>query len=220
LRHELNFYTRGNKPLTLAGIYRILDNPFYYGMFQYPKETGPWYRGKHKPIIDQELFEKSQAQLKRDQIVRTNKEFSFTKLFTCGLCGSGISAEEKYKVLKDGTPMRYIYYGCSRGRDRNCKNLYIREEELIDELIRIFGKLDVNELGIRHKFEEEVKRLNRFQSGVLGAKTRQAPEELEVDIRNYAKYLLREGTVTEKRELLGNLRSKLVYKDKKITLTA
>ncbi len=218
LRHELNFYTRGNKPLTLAGIYRILDNPFYYGMFQYPKDTGSWYVGKHKPIIDQELFEKAKAQLKRDQIVRETKEFSFTKIFTCGLCGSGISAEEKYKVLKDGTPMRYIYYGCSRGRDRNCKNLYIREEELIDELIRIFDQLDINELGIRHKFEDEVKRLNRFQAGVLGAKTRQSPEEVEIDIRNYAKYLLKEGSVIEKRELLGNLRSKLVYRNKEIKL--
>jgi DNA invertase Pin-like site-specific DNA recombinase len=218
LRFDLNFYTRGNKPLTLAGVYRILDNPFYYGMFQYPKNTGNWYTGKHEPIITQELFEKTKAQLKRDQIVRTNKEFSFTKLFTCGLCSSGISAEEKYKVLKDGTPMRYIYYGCSRARDRNCKNIYIREEELIDELIRIFDEVDINELGIRHKFEEEVKRLNRFQSGVLGAVARRNPEELEVDIRNYAKYLLREGTVTEKRELLGNLRSRLVYKNKSITL--
>lgn len=218
LRYELNFYTRGNKPLTLAGVYRILDNPFYYGMFQYPKETGPWYHGKHKPIITKELYEKAKTQLKRDQIVRETKEFSFTKLFTCGLCGSGISAEEKYKVLKDGTPAKYIYYGCSRARDRNCKNLYIREEELIDELIRIFDEIDINELGIRHKFEEEVKRLNRFQSGVLGAVARRNPEELEVDIRNYAKYLLREGTVTEKRELLGNLRSKLIYKMKRVIL--
>jgi hypothetical protein len=120
-------------------------------------------------------------------------------LFTCGLCGSGISAEEKYKVLKDGTPMRYIYYGCSRGRDRNCKNLYIREEELIDELIRIFDGLDINELGIRHKFEEEVRRLNRFQSGVLGTKARQTSGELEIDIRNYAKYLVKEGSIIEKR---------------------
>ncbi|KKS33501.1 MAG: recombinase [Parcubacteria group bacterium GW2011_GWC2_42_13] len=30
LKFELNFHTRGNKPLTLPGIYRILDNLFYY----------------------------------------------------------------------------------------------------------------------------------------------------------------------------------------------
>ena len=75
--------------------------------------------------------------LKRDKIVRENKEFAFTKLFTCGYCGSGISAEEKYKQLKDGTHARYIYYSCSRARDRHCKNKYIREEELITELLKI-----------------------------------------------------------------------------------
>ena len=55
LKFELNFYTRGNKPLTLSGIYRILDNPFYYGMFEYPKASGNWYQGKHYPLITQEL---------------------------------------------------------------------------------------------------------------------------------------------------------------------
>jgi hypothetical protein len=41
-----------------------------------------------------------------------------------------------------------------------------------------------------------------------------------MDIRNYAKYILKEGSVSEKRELLGNLRSRIVYKDKMLTLLA
>ena len=43
-------------------------------------------------------------------------------------------------------------------------------------------------------------------------------DEDDVNTREYAKYLLREGSTTEKRELLANLRSRLMYKDKKITL--
>ena len=42
LKHDLNFKTRGNKSLTLSGLYRILDNPFYYGTFEHPKESGNW----------------------------------------------------------------------------------------------------------------------------------------------------------------------------------
>lgn len=217
LRHELNFYTRGNKPLTLSGIYRILDNHFYYGPFEYPRESGNWYQGKHEPIITKELFDKAQTQLKRDQIVRENKEFAFTKLFTCGYCGSGISAEEKYKQLKDGTHARYVYYSCSRARDRNCKNKYIREEELITELLKILDKVNINELGMRQKLEDEIARFNIFQRSVLGAKDK-IKNNTETDIRNYAKYLLKEGSVSEKRELLGNLRSRIIYKDKKLTL--
>ncbi|MCU0660196.1 MAG: hypothetical protein MUD00_01105 [Candidatus Pacebacteria bacterium] len=43
-------------------------------------------------------------------------------------------------------------------------------------------------------------------------------KEKEVDIRMYAKYLLKEGTIHEKRELLENLRNKLLVTEKKITL--
>lgn len=218
MKFELNFHTRGNKPLTLSGIYRILDNPFYYGPFEYPRNSGNWYQGKHQPLITQELFEKAQAQLKRDQIVRENKEFAFTKLFTCGYCQSGISAEEKWKPLKDGTSAHYIYYGCSRARDRNCKNKYIREEELIDELLKIIDKVNINELGMRQKLEDEIRRFNKLQKIVNGKSGNELVEENEVNIRQYAKYLLKEGSVSDKRELLANLRSRLNYKDKKITL--
>jgi DNA invertase Pin-like site-specific DNA recombinase len=217
LRFEANFYTRGNKPLTLAGVYRILESPFYYGMFEYPKDSGNWYQGKHESLITKELFEQAQTQLKRDNIQRENKEFSFTKLFTCGYCSSGISAEEKWKQLKDGTHAKYIYYSCSRARDRNCKNKYIREEDLITEMLKILDKVNINELGMRQKLEDEIARFNIFQRSVLGS-TDKVSNRQDTDIRNYAKYILKEGAVTEKRELLANLRSRIVYKDKKLTL--
>ena len=163
------------------------------------------------------MFEKAKAQLKRDQIVRETKEFSFTKLFTCGYCGSGISAEEKWKELKGGGSNRYIYYSCSRARDRNCKNQYIREEDLITELLKILDKVNINELGMRQKLEDEIARFNIFQRSVLGT-TDKAEARKDTDIRNYAKYILKEGSTTEKRELLANLRSRIIYKDKALTL--
>lgn len=217
LRFEANFYTRGNKPLTLAGVYRIIENHFYYGMFEYPRGSGNWYKGKHEPLITKELFDQAQAQLKRDNIQRENKEFAFTKLFTCGYCGSGISAEEKWKQLKDGTHAKYIYYSCARSKDRNCKNKYIREEDLIKEMLKILDKVNINELGMRQKLEDEISRFNIFQRSVLGA-TDKIKNNTETDIRNYAKYILKEGQVTEKRELLANLRSRIIYKDKVLTL--
>ncbi len=217
LKHELNFYTRGNKSLTMSGIYRILDNQFYHGVFEHPKKSGNWYQGKHEPLISQELFEKTQKQLKRDNIQRENREFAFTKLFTCGYCGSGISAEEKWKQLVDGTHSKHIYYSCSRSRDRNCKNKYITEQDLITELLKILDKVDINELGMRQKLEDEIARFNIFQRSVLGS-TDKIKNNKETDIRNYAKYILKEGSVIEKRELLGNLKSKILYKDKILTL--
>ncbi len=217
LKFDLNFHTRGNKPMTLSSVYRTLDNPFYYGIFERPIGSGNWYTGKHTPLITKELFDEAQTQLTRDKIVRETKEFAFTKLFTCGYCGSGISAEEKWKQLKGGGANRYIYYSCSRARDRNCKNKYIREEDLITELLKILDKVNINELGMRQRLEEEIARFNIFQRSVLGA-TSKIKNNQETDIRNYAKYILKEGSVSEKRELLGNLRSRIVYKDKTLTL--
>lgn len=219
LKFDLNFYTRGNKPLTLSGVYRIFNMPIYYGPFEYPRGSDNWYQGSHEPIITKELFEKAQDRLKRDKVVRENREFAFTKLFTCGLCESGITAQEKYKELKDGTTAKYIYYSCSKSKDRNCKNKYIREEELIDELFKIIDEVNINELGMRMKLEEEIKRFNRLQRLATRGTPKMKIDESDIATREYTKYVLKEGSITEKRELLGHLRSRLVLKDKKITLT-
>ena len=65
LKFDLNFKTAtGNKNLTLGNIYVLLQNHFYYGIFEYPKNSGRWYNGKHKPIITKELFDQVQTQLK------------------------------------------------------------------------------------------------------------------------------------------------------------
>ncbi len=219
LLHELNFKTRGNKTLSLSGVHRVLNNTFYYGRFEFPKGSGKWYEGKHKPIITQTLFEKARDQLQRDNIVIQNKEFAFTKLMTCGLCESGVCAQEKFKKLKDGTHAKYIYYGCTRGKDRHCKNRYIREEELIAQLVKIVDKMDINALGIKINLANELKRFSKFQRIVFGSSSDLAPyQQEEVNVRTYAKYLLREGSITEKRHLLGNLKSKLVYTDKVVRM--
>ncbi len=208
LRFDLNFHTTGNKPLTCGNVYRTLTNHFYYGTFEYPKNSGNWYQGKHEPLITKELFDAVQAQLKRDSIVRQSHEFAFTKLVTCGLCGSMFSAEEKYKQLKDGTMRKYIYYGCGRARNLHCKNTYLREEELIDQMIKALDQIDLNGIGIQHKFEEELKRFNKFQRAVLGMSSASKTHD-EVDLKTYAKYTLKEGTDQEKRELMGCFKSKL-----------
>jgi len=217
LKFELNFKTVGNHNLALGNIYRVITNPFYYGVFEYPRKSGNWYQGKHEPIVSKELFEKANEQLKRDGIVRQSREFAFTKLMICGLCESSISAEEKYKQLKDGTVAKYIYYGCGRSKDRHCKNTYMREEELTEQLIKMLDKVDLNATGVQMKFEEELRRFNKFQRGILGSlKAKQAHEN--INLKTYAKYILREGTNEEKRELMGCLKSRIKMTNKVLVI--
>lgn len=135
----------------------------------------------------------------------------------CGLCGSGITADEKFKKQQNGNVHRYVYYGCTRVRDKDCKCGYINEVDLIKQFEQLIDKVDIDEIGIREKIINEVERVKKFQQGVLGIKKNIVVKD--IDIRNYAKYILREGADVEKRELLGCLKSKIQLKQKAISLS-
>lgn len=217
LTFDLNFRTAaGHKHLSLGNIYKILDNHFYYGVFEYPKKSGNWYTGKHEPLITKELFGLVQAQIKSQVIRSESKEFAFTKMMTCGLCGSGVTADEKFKKQQNGNVHRYVYYGCTKARDKDCKCGHLNEVELIKQFEQLIDKIDIDEIGIREKIKYEVERIKKFQQGVLGVKEKVIVKD--IDIRNYAKYILREGQDLEKRELLGCLKSKILLKNKVISL--
>lgn len=219
LKFELNLKTRnGNKGLTLGNIYLILQNPFYYGVFEYPTKSGNFYTGKHQPIITKELFDQVQSQVK-SQVLRVQepKEFAFTKMMSCGLCDSGICADEKFKKIKDGTMNRHVYYSCTKSKDKYCKCGYINEEDLIKQFEKLLDCIDINEIGMRDRIKEEVSRIKKFQQSVLGLK--QEIQVNAVDVRNYAKFILKDGSVGEKRELLSCFKSKLTLKEKIISLS-
>jgi len=219
IKIETDLKTRNDKNVSLSMVYKILGEPFYYGEFEYPVGSDKWYKGAYDPIISKTLFQKTRTQLDRDNIQRHEcKEFAFTKLMKCGLCGSGICAEEKFKKLKDGSVKRYVYYGCTRAKNINCKCGYLREEKLIEQLSKILDKIDLDELGIQNQFKEEFERYSRFNKIILGIDDSKLKKQKEVNLRNYAKYLLKDGSLLEKRSLLSCLKSRLVMKNKKVKL--
>lgn len=219
LKDDINFKTKSGKPLTLSNIYIILKNTFYYGEFEYPKNSGQWYKGRHEPIISKDLYLQVQDKITTDSVIHAqDKEFAFTRMITCGLCGSGITADEKFKKLKDGTTARYVYYGCTKFRDKDCPCGYTREEDLIEQLANILDTVSLNEIGMKEKIKAEIESHTEFQESVLGKVVKEKIKVKEVDIRNFAKHILRKRPIYEKRELLSNLRSKLVLKDKQINL--
>lgn len=217
LKNEMKFKTRNNKPFSLSNIYITLRNTFYYGTFEYPKGGGQWYTGKHTPIITKELFDRVQEQMLDYKLQGEPKEFAFTKLMTCGLCGSGITVCEKYKKQSNGDVHRYVYYGCTKFNDHDCKCGYIREEDLIEQLAGLMDMISLNEINLKEKIKNEIQRHKKFQSGLLGIKEKAVKVE-EIDIRNYAKYILREGTIEEKRELLSCIKSRFVASNKVVRI--
>ena len=220
LHEDVRFKSRYGKSITLSNIYLILKNPFYYGEFEYPRGSGQWYKGKHDPIITKDLYLQVQNQMTSDNIVRgQDKEFAFTKMLTCGLCGSGITACEKFKKQQNGNTHRYVYYGCTRFKDKLCPYKYIREEDLIEQMADILDTISLDEIGMKDKIRAEIESHNEFQESVLGKVVKEKVKIKDVDIRNYAKHILRKRPIYEKRELLKHLRSKMMLKDRKLTLT-
>ena len=219
LKNEIKFKTRNGKAFSISNIYITLRNTFYYGSFEYPKGGGQWYQGKHTPIITKELFDKVQENMASYSASGEHKEFAFTKLITCGLCGSGITADEKFKKQDNGNVHRYVYYGCSRFHDKHCKSGYMREEALIEQLTGLMDKIDLDEIGMKERIKSEVERHKKFNSDILGVKEKNI-KVADIDIRNYAKYLLREGALWEKRELLSCLRSKVVMNNKEVRIVS
>ncbi len=217
LKFDLNFRTAaGKKHLSLGNIYKVLDNTFYYGVFEYPRKSGNWYTGKHEPIVTKELFDLVQAQIKSNVLRVENKEFAFTKMMLCGLCGSGISADEKFKKLKNGGMARYVYYGCTKARGVDCKCGYAEEKEVLKQFNELIEKINLNEIAVKEKIKADLEQFSKMQKFFLGTKEKVALPD--IDIKGYAKYVLREGSNEKKRELLGCLKSKICLANKKISL--
>lgn len=216
-----DFCTRTNGKMYLSRIYIMLRDPFYYGRFEYPLGSGQWYDGKHDPIISHDLFETVQRQLEFNPNRQWGvKIFDFTRLIKCGSCGAGICAEEKFKKLKDGSTNRYVYYHCAKYAHtrEKCAEPYIREEELVKQLLEMVNKVSIDKLGARERLQAEFDRIKKFSAEVLGEDILAKMDVSKFDVKNYARYLLIEGTREEKRELLSCLKSELYLKDKKILL--
>lgn len=170
---------------------------------------------KNAPLITKMLFDQVQEKITVHVTKGEAKEFAFTKLMSCALCGSSITADEKFKYQKNGNVHRYVYYGCTGRKDKECKSGYINEDELTEQLANPMDQIDLDSMGMKEKIKIEIERHKKFQSGLLGIKETKV-KVVDIDIRNYAKYILREGTVLEKRELLSCLRSKITLANKRI----
>jgi len=214
--NSLHFQTRQGKPVVLSTVYAILNNHYYYGSFEYPKGDGIWYKVAHESIITKEIFDQVQARL---AIIPKSKpgtkEFDFTKLIYCGLCGSGVTAEEKFKRQDNGVIRRYVYYHCTGGKDRNCKQPYTREEEIIEQICKIIDQINVDTLNTQKHLQEEITRYERFMAKILKQKVSKDLDN-KVDLKDYSKFVLREGAREEKRELLNCLKIKMSLINKEL----
>jgi site-specific DNA recombinase len=207
LKYDLNFRTLRGYHLSIGNVFKIISNTFYYGKFEFPQGAGVWYEGKHVPLITKELFDETRNSIKSQVIKSQGKEFAFTRIMKCGVCGSGITADEKFKKLKAGGVNRYVYYRCTKAKDRGCKNPAINETDLISAMIKMLDSISLDKVKLNAKLNAEIQKFKKLQAMFLGKKKTEKIES--IDVRDYAKFVLTEGTILEQRSVLECISSQL-----------
>ena len=213
-----DFKTKAGAQLSLSQIYRILTNPFYYGYFKYP-EDGPLYKGLHTPIITKELYENVRARI--DDIVPENKaawgskKFPFKHLFYCGSCGSRLTVEEHFKPLKDGTKRRHVYYRCTKStKDPDCKEPSIKENGITEQILQMVDAGEFDDIEPTEKLFNEIEQYKRATSQLI--KDYGIPTSERAHFKNYASYILKQGSLSEKDAFIRGLNVPLIVKDRRI----
>jgi DNA invertase Pin-like site-specific DNA recombinase len=202
--------TRKGKKISLSQIYLMLKNPFYYGIFEYPKKSGIWYDASHEPLTTKEIFNEVQKQLVAPQKVKWgSKSFPFRRFLTCYTCGSSIVGEEKFKKLLNGKSNRHVYYHCSRQVDKNCKEPYLSEIKLTEQLLQMTDKFKINNDPSLNKA------IQKFYSMLETINPEKKYTNNEI-AKSYAKYVLVKGSDFEKTRLVRNLNIKLAIHDRNI----
>ncbi len=163
----------GDRPLPMSGLYKLFNNPFYTGQFEYPKGSGNWHKGKHEPMVSQEEFERAQMLLgRKGKSAPQTKTFAFTGLIRCGECNGMVTAEEKRHVVcstckekfsciarqtcpRCATPIeemanptfrRYVYYHCAKRKvETTCSEGCIEVRRLERQISDALRRIQINQ---------------------------------------------------------------------------
>lgn len=165
----------GGKPPSMSHIYNIFNDSFYYGCYPWTDpETGErrMIKGNHRPMITELEYRRAQVLLgKRGKPQPHTREFAFTGLMRCGECDSGITAEEKNQIIctkckhkfayenKTACPkctidisemvnptiLNYVYYRCTKKKNRHCTQKTIRLEVLEKQFNAKLADLTIDE---------------------------------------------------------------------------
>jgi len=121
------------------------------------------------------------------------------------------------RLKSTGELRRYVYYHCGRANDLDCIQPFIREDRLMNELLKLIDNLELDEIGAQEQFKDELERYQRFNN-VLGQTGEAQIKKPAINLKAYAKYVLQNGTREEKREILKYVNGELFLKDQQVYL--
>jgi len=207
----MDFRGRSDMPVNLSQILAMLLNPFYYGEFQYPEAPdGRWFKGAHKPLIFKDLFELVQQTREVNKGIWGSKQFAFRGLLKCGRCGADITAQEKFKKLKNGEFNRHVYYNCTKRVDLNCKEKYINENDL-RILLQEFIETNHKKIRVNDKLQARIEKHYGVTKSLFDYY--KVKVELESPFVEYSRYVLNNGSEGERASLTKGMLTRLAIKD-------
>jgi DNA invertase Pin-like site-specific DNA recombinase len=223
---SINFKTPRGCNMALSRVFATLKNPFYYGEFQF---GGNWYKGSYTPLITKKLYDKVQIQLETYPKQWNKQVFPFKKICKCGNCRSGITAEVKYRVLKSGKVNTHIYYHCCHSKDSTCREPYITEKEMIDQLISYLSDMKLDNKYLKREFKDEIKRVSNMRKVIENGnykgveltihKKKNMDYGISDDmVREYLLHILQFGTAEERVHILEGIRSEFLLSGRRLII--
>ena len=206
--HELGLSGNGGNPLSASQVQRMLQDPFYYGAFNF---TGERYQGIHQPAVSKELWDAAQAMMRNRGKAKSRKrkyDFALTGFLRCAECGHAVTAE----VQKGHT-----YYHCTkRSQVVKCSQPFVREEELHTQLTaaisqlaelpanwieRMLAEIEHEESGVNARLDCELAALDAEQKTIQTRLSRLADLYVGGDI-DRAEYNARKSELIDRKVAL------------------
>lgn len=167
------------RPLGNNLIYLLLRNPFYAGLMRI---KGQVYPHKYPPLVSEALFQTCQAvrgRFHKQPFKYAAKPFVFRGLIHCAFCGCAVTADQKKG--------RYTYLRCTKRRGP-CAGIRVREEVVIAQVQRLFGRLAIPRSALQ-KVEAVLRRSHGYEQAIREAAIRSA-EAQQAALRRQATILL------------------------------
>ena len=94
----------------------------------------------------------------------------------------------------------------------------IREDALILQLLEMMDDIDINTVSVSDSLNEEIRRYNIFQSQLLKKDSRDIIIAKKINLREYMKYIIANGSKDEKREVLSMIQADIILTDKIVSV--
>ncbi len=138
---------RNGQKICKAQIYKIFNNSFYYGEFEWPRKSGDVYKGIHKPMVTKDEFMRVQKMIGKTGRARPiRRYFAYAGcILHCSECECAVTGYSKVKRQKNGNVHHYTYYGCTKRKDIPCKQQVVREANLENQVELVLSEIQIPE---------------------------------------------------------------------------